>query len=128
MILICLNLCKLYDNLCDDINLICIKKTYNLHIFTHMFSNKKTYICIYWKYNLHIISQTITYVTYVSFMVGLCFTYLLFMYNLCKIYVSHMFFTGSYFQKIKFYDIYGSQTQHVFHKSNKVLFSKNKIL
>ena len=72
--------------------------------------------------------------TYVSFMVGLCFTYLLFMYNLCKIDVSHVFricltyVIRSYSQKIRFYDIYGSQTQHVFHKSNNVLFSKNKIL
>ena len=34
----------------------------------------------------------------------------------------------SYFQKIRSYDIYGSQAQHMLHKCNKILFLNNKIL
>ena len=34
----------------------------------------------------------------------------------------------SYFQRIRSYDIYGSQAQHMFHKCNKILFLNNKIL
>ena len=34
----------------------------------------------------------------------------------------------SYFQRIRSYDIYGSQAQHMFHKCNKIWFLNNKIL
>ena len=34
----------------------------------------------------------------------------------------------SYFQRIRSYDIYGSQAQHMFHKCNKILFLSSKIL
>ena len=106
-----------------------------MHIFTHIF-HMKNHIFAYIEHLIYTLFHKALhiYMTYVSFMVGLCFTYLLFMYNLCKIYVSHMFricFTyviRSYSQKIRSYDICGSQAQHVFHKSNKALFSNNKIL
>ena len=33
----------------------------------------------------------------------------------------------SYFQRIRSYDIYGSQAQHMFHKCNKIILLNNKI-